>query len=229
MDERLPTLERYLVRLKLCLTLLVGVLCLFLALALAACQPVQDIPTATPWSPTPTAIQPAPTAIPPTATATVLDAPTPRVMVQPTATATTAPTRTSVAPTPTPRVAPTPRATVPPTPRVVPTSVAPTPAPTVAPPTPPTTVPPTPTIAPPTPTATVPPTPTVAPTATAPPATRIPGRPALYEPVTPPEHLACISGGNGATLWRLSTNWRSPSPSTTMSRLHRASGVTGFT
>ena len=181
MDERLPTLERYLVRLKLCLTLLVGVLFLFLALALAACQPVQDIPTATPWSPTPTAI-------PPTATATVLDAPTPRVMVQPTATATTAPTRTSVAPTPTPRVAPTPRATVPPTPRVVPTSVAPT----VAPPTPPTTVPPTPTIAPPTPTATVPPTPTVAPTATAPPATRIPGRPALYEPFTPPEHLAYV-------------------------------------
>ena len=62
MDERLPTLERYLVRLKLCLTLLVGVLFLFLALALAACQPVQDIPTATAIQPTPTAIPPVPTA-----------------------------------------------------------------------------------------------------------------------------------------------------------------------
>ena len=153
MDERLPTLERYLVRLKLCLTLLVGVgvLFLFLALALAACQPVQDIPTATPWSPTPTAIQPAPTATAPAAPART-PTPTPRVMVWPTATATTAPTRTSVAPTPTPRVAPTPWATVPPTP-------------------------------------------TIAPTATAPPATRIPGRPALYEPIAPPEHIAYLWWG----------------------------------
>ena len=183
---------------------------LFLALALAACQPVQDIPTAT--------------AIQPTATAT----------------ATTAPTRTSVAPT----VAPTHPATVPP-------------APTVVPPTPTATVPPRrschllprlpfrlprrsrhllprlPFRLPRPSRHLLPRPPFRLPRRSCQPRQRRRPRASRADRHStsrlPHPSISRISGGNGATLWRLSTSWRSPSPSTTMSRLHRATGATGST